>query len=237
MGCGASAPGGSAVHTEPPPAPRVALPPASSPAAASTPTLPQKAAAIASDAAQRSTAEELSQALAPPPAAEHEEEEDYDADFEPEDAVPEAAAAEPGACQQLEPPGRAGGRELGEAAASSDEGDDELFSRVEAAPWALITLDELGMAEELGSGGMGLVRAATWRGEEVAVKSLKDTSAAQLAAVERELLVHAALVHPAVVRLLGANLVPPGCCIVMERCERSLSSTMRPPCNRHVTAA
>tara|TARA_B100000795_G_scaffold251986_1_gene221204 strand:+ start:117 stop:317 length:201 start_codon:yes stop_codon:yes gene_type:complete len=40
--------------------------------------------------------------------------------------------------------------------------------------------------------------------------------------VESELRVHADLQHEGVVRLLGASLAPPGCCIVMERCERAL---------------
>ena len=85
------------------------------------------------------------------------------------------------------------------------------------------SLDELDVADTLAAGAMGTVCAGVWRGQPVAVKTLHDTSAAQLAAVEQELLVHAALSeHRGVVRLLGANLAPPGCCIVMERCRCSL---------------
>eukprot|EP00966_Prymnesium_polylepis_P017332 399560-Prymnesium_polylepis.1 len=71
-------------------------------------------------------------------------------------------------------------------------------------------------------GAMGAVHEATWNGQQVAAKTLHDSSPAQLAATERELLVHASLVHRGIVALHGASLVPPGCCIVMERCECSL---------------
>ena len=92
----------------------------------------------------------------------------------------------------------------------------------QSAPWALITLDDLDLADVMASGAMGTVHAGVWRGMAVAVKTLKDTSAAQLQSVERELLVHAELRHPRVVALHGASLAPPTCCIVMERCECSL---------------
>ena len=65
--------------------------------------------------------------------------------------------------------------------------------------------------------------------EIVAVKVLTDTSSAQLSACEEELLVHAALGgHAGVVQLYGANLQPPECCIVMERCRRSLFERRHP---------
>ena len=101
--------------------------------------------------------------------------------------------------------------------------DDGVARPAAPPPWELITLDALQMGERLGGGGMGAVHGAFWQGEPVAVKTMHDTSAAQLAAVEAELRIHAELSsHAGVVRLFGANLRPPGCCIVMERCERSL---------------
>ena len=98
------------------------------------------------------------------------------------------------------------------------------FSRSpsQAFPWALVTLDELNIAEKLAAGAMGAVCAGVYRGRPVAIKTLHDTSPQQLAAVEAELLVHASLNNPRIVELMGANLMPPGCCIVMERCECSL---------------
>lgn len=89
-------------------------------------------------------------------------------------------------------------------------------------PWVVIRLNELDVGDELARGASGVVHSAAWRGRDVAVKRLTDTSSAQLALAEAELFVHAELRHDAVVRLLGANLVMPDCCIVMERCACSL---------------
>ena len=91
------------------------------------------------------------------------------------------------------------------------------------APWSLITLRELELGEKLAAGAFSRVHAGRWQGRDVAVKVLTDTSAAQLRACEEELLVHAALTtHAGVVRLHGANLSLPDCCIVMERCRGSI---------------
>ena len=54
-------------------------------------------------------------------------------------------------------------------------------------------LDGRQMGAKLGGGGMGAVYSATWRGQPVAVKTMHDTSSAQLGAVESELRVHADL--------------------------------------------
>lgn len=91
-----------------------------------------------------------------------------------------------------------------------------------SGPWEVITLDQLALGDRLASGAMGVVCAATWRGRRVAVKTLHDSSPEALHAVQEELMVHAALQHERVVALHGANLSPPGCCIVMEQCECSL---------------
>jgi len=95
-------------------------------------------------------------------------------------------------------------------------------------PWSVIGLSEVELGERLGSGGMGAVHAGTWRGQPVAVKTLhldgasSACTADQLRALETELLVHAPLDHPSVVKLIGASLVPSGGCIVLEQCARSL---------------
>ena len=58
----------------------------------------------------------------------------------------------------------------------------------------------------MGGGGMGAVQKAVWRGAPVAVKTMHDTSSAQLAAVEGEMRIHAELArHEGVVALLGAT--------------------------------
>lgn len=125
--------------------------------------------------------------------------EDYEEDFEPEDPPAYAPVAN-GA-----PP-------------------KPQFSRSPSMsfPWALVTLDELDMGDKLAAGAMGAVHAGFYRGRPVAIKTLHDTSREQMAKVEAELLVHASLRAPRTVELLGANLIPPRCCIVMERCECSL---------------
>ena len=100
---------------------------------------------------------------------------------------------------------------------------DSPISPQASFPWALITLDELDVVTKIAAGAMGAVHAGMFRGRPVAIKTLHDTSKQALAAVEAELLVHASLQNnPRIVELLGANLVPPGCCIVMEQCECSL---------------
>ena len=103
--------------------------------------------------------------------------------------------------------------------------DDDGYSNrspTSRAPWAHITLDELDVEDKLAAGAMGAVHAGFYRGRPVAIKTLHDTSPAALGAVEAELQVHASLRDRRVVALIGANLVPPRCCIVMEQCERSL---------------
>jgi len=90
-------------------------------------------------------------------------------------------------------------------------------------PWTHITLDELDVESRLAQGAMGAVHAGYYRGRPVAIKTLHDTSSQALHAVEAELLIHASLKNNRrIVELMGANLIPPGCCIVMEQCNCSL---------------
>ena len=106
-----------------------------------------------------------------------------------------------------------------------ESGHDDYYadrSPVSSGPWTHITLQELDVTERLASGGMGAVHSGYYRGRPVAIKTLHDTSPAALGAVEAELQIHASLRHCRVVELIGASLEPPGCCIVMEQCERSL---------------
>ena len=126
----------------------------------------------------------------------------------------------------------AGPSSSGEAALSGSGGatdgeaakDEDLAAAAVARgpPWRVIRWEELEVGALIAKGAMGAVHAAQWEGRAVAAKTLHDTSAAQLAATECELLVHASIAHRNVVTLHGASLEPPGCCIVMERCECSL---------------
>ncbi|KAL1527154.1 hypothetical protein AB1Y20_015834 [Prymnesium parvum] len=101
-------------------------------------------------------------------------------------------------------------------------GSDGGLLRRAGPPWQVIHWAELEVGALLAQGAMGAVHAARWNGQSVAAKTLHDTSANQLVATEQELLMHASLKHPCIVALHGANLEPPSCCIVMERCEYSL---------------
>ena len=162
----------------------------------------------------------------------------YEEDFEEEEE--EEASPPPTRCavQQtgerpplvpvaLEQPAASSGPPPAVACAPRSRGG--ALTQAAPAPWSLITLKELELAEDLASGSFSKVVAGSWRGRAVAVKVLADTSSAQLRACEEELLVHAALGgHEGVVQLYGANLQPPECCIVMERCRRSLFERRRP---------
>lgn len=135
--------------------------------------------------------------------------EEYEDDFENE-----TPPATPGDGAVPPPIGVA---DLLEDTQSSQFGSPQTF------PWRLITLDELDVSSKLAQGAMGAVHAGMYCGRSVAIKTLHDTSKAALGAVEAELLVHASLKNNRrVVELLGANLEPPGCCIVMEQCDCSV---------------
>ena len=166
----------------------------------------------------------------------------YEEDFEEEEEEEEEEEASPPptrcAVQQtgerpplvpvaLEQPAASSGPPPAVACAPRSRGG--ALTQAAPAPWSLITLKELELAEDLASGSFSKVVAGSWRGRAVAVKVLTDTSSAQLRACEEELLVHAALGgHEGVVQLYGANLQPPECCIVMERCRRSLFERRHP---------
>ena len=127
------------------------------------------------------------------------EEDHYDDDFEEDDAPPTPTSPPPGS------PG-----------SPLNRTPSQNF------PWALVTIDDLDMGEQLAAGAMGAVYAGNYRMRPVAIKTLHDVSKNALSSVEAELLVHASLRGPRTVELIAANLVPPKCCIVMERCECSL---------------
>ena len=137
--------------------------------------------------------------------------EEYDDDFEEESNAGDATPP------PLTPPPTS----IDVAAANCQPGSLQRSPSLRI-PWAVVMLDELDLHQRLASGAMGSVHAATYRNRPVAVKKLHDTSPNALQAVETELLVHASLQDPRIVQVLGANLVPPGCCIVMEQCECSL---------------
>ena len=140
----------------------------------------------------------------------------YEDDFEADDATPPATPADP-----VAPVAAPYGASSPQGYGGGGDYYDDLRSPAQG-PWQVIHLDELEVGVKLAAGAMGAVHGGFFRGKPVAIKTLHDVSHAQLAAVEAELLVHASITHPRVVELCGANLVPPGCCIVMEKCECSV---------------
>nr|UMO80375.1 Serine/threonine protein kinase [Pandoravirus aubagnensis] len=85
------------------------------------------------------------------------------------------------------------------------------------ADWE-IRADDLSMGPLLGRGGHGEVHRATWRGTEVAVKTLGTGTLARDAvqAFRDEVRVMTSLRHPNVVLFMAACTKPPQMCIVME---------------------
>jgi serine/threonine protein kinase len=87
-----------------------------------------------------------------------------------------------------------------------------------------ITVDALGeLGDQLGGGGVSVVYRAVWQGQPVAVKlTQEEANDALVEEYRNELQVMTQLDHPNIIRLLGASLVPPKLCIVMELCGPSL---------------
>jgi serine/threonine protein kinase len=106
--------------------------------------------------------------------------------------------------------------------ASAAVGDDR---RSDAASWEAVDMALLRVGKQLGGGGFAVVFAATYGSKgPVAVKMIVDpeVSPSQTDEFMNELQVMALLQHPNIVRLVGANTLPPKQCFVMEMCGDSL---------------
>ncbi|OQS06075.1 serine/threonine protein kinase [Thraustotheca clavata] len=90
--------------------------------------------------------------------------------------------------------------------------------------WTSIRFEELTVGEKIGGGGVGIVYSGTYRGKEVALKTLFDPRVDQALKDEYmdELLVMSKLHHPHVVEFIGACMEAPNLCFVMELCRMSL---------------
>jgi len=94
------------------------------------------------------------------------------------------------------------------------------------AQWS-ISSEELLKGEILGTGAFGSVVRGSWRGTDVAIKTLhsQDEKALEMFTKEAELLCK--LRHPNIVQCLGACLTLPNCCIVMELLPQNLSKLIK----------
>jgi serine/threonine protein kinase len=94
------------------------------------------------------------------------------------------------------------------------------------AQWS-ISYEELLKGDVLGTGAFGSVVCGTWRGTDVAIKTLhsQDEKALEMFTKEAELLCK--LRHPNIVQCLGACLTLPNCCIVMELLPQNLSKLIK----------
>lgn len=83
---------------------------------------------------------------------------------------------------------------------------------------------ELMLGEQIGTGSFGLVYFAKWNGTVVAVKKLRAerVSDRRLNEFTDEIMLSCDLSHPNVIRIIGACVVMPNLCIVMEYMQMSL---------------
>ena len=82
--------------------------------------------------------------------------------------------------------------------------------RQAAIPLALPKGDLSPLDAQLSSGGQSTVYRAAWRGQQVAVKKAKISTAQDLSNLKLELLMMAEMHHSGVLQLLAAHVLPPG---------------------------
>ena len=90
--------------------------------------------------------------------------------------------------------------------------------------WAHIDFHEIEMGDRIGGGGVGVIYKGVFRNQPVALKTLFDARQGDELTKEYmdELLVMSQVKHSNIVTFLGASMVPPNLCFVMECCDNSL---------------
>ena len=93
----------------------------------------------------------------------------------------------------------------------------------------MIPASDIALGRELGRGGMGTVRAATWLGLPVAVKTLVDGDRSKHEQLEQEAALLASLRHPCVCQFFGTCVFDSGPAVVMELLNCSLHELISGP--------
>eukprot|EP00605_Chrysophyceae_sp_TOSAG23-4_P001083 GSChrysophyteH1.ASY1.ANO1.1188.1 assembled CDS len=90
--------------------------------------------------------------------------------------------------------------------------------------WDHINFDQIEMSDRIGGGGVGVIYKGYYKNQGVAVKTLFDARQGDELTKEYmdELLVMSQVKHSNIVQFMGACMVPPNLCFVMELCENSL---------------
>ena len=90
--------------------------------------------------------------------------------------------------------------------------------------WFAIDFSDIEVGERLAGGGVGEIHKGWFRGQAVALKTLFDPRINEELKKEYmdELIVMSKVKHSNIVNFLGASMVPPNLCFVMELCECSL---------------
>ncbi len=104
-----------------------------------------------------------------------------------------------------------------------DSKSGECESSSSLSGWANVEFNEIEVGERIGGGGVGVIYKGWWRDQPVALKTLFDARIGQDLKQEYmdELLVMSKVKHSNIVQFMGACMVPPNLCFIMELCDCS----------------
>ncbi len=90
--------------------------------------------------------------------------------------------------------------------------------------WSNIAFSEIELGDRIGGGGAGVIYKGWFQDKPVALKTLFDARIGQDLKQEYmdELLVMSKVKHSNIVKFMGACMVPPNLCFIMELCECSV---------------
>ena len=97
-----------------------------------------------------------------------------------------------------------------------------------SSKWKAVDFDEIEVGERISGGGVGEIHKGWYKGQAVALKTLFDPRINEELKKEYmdELIVMSKVNHSNIVKFLGASMVAPNLCFVMELCECSLSDLL-----------